>query len=430
MIILIFFPPRFVVKILRQALNNLKINVTLFRFNNIIIYKNFLGGYFYMATIIAQIESSGGAASEINQILSALGYKTSAIDTFNNQTKTSVESFQIDYGLPVTGVVDSDTYAVLKNVYKTRVPQSQIATYQNAAQITDPTPQTPVLTSQPPYAAATDANQYAQPSLGVPTALGTAQYPVTAAVTTPVAVPAVTATPAIPNVELRLGSTGPYVRQLQEKLIYLGYLRGAADGIFGQSTLNAAKNFQYAHGLTPDGVIGAKTWTSLNYYGAGVPEGRSGETIVVKPTIRRGDTGAYVQELQQKLISLGYLSGLVDGVFGAATASALRQFQSANGLSADGVAGANTWAVLDNYSDGTRVNPVVTRPTLRQGDRGSYVVELQQKLAQLGFYAGTIDGKFGSGTAAAVRKLQTAYGLSVDGVAGAGTWSVITRLLG
>jgi peptidoglycan hydrolase-like protein with peptidoglycan-binding domain len=220
------------------------------------------------------------------------------------------------------------------------------------------------------------------------------------------------------------------VRQLQEKLIYLGYLNGAADGIFGQSTLNAVKSFQYAHGLTPDGIIGAKTWTSLNYYGAGAPEGRGGETVVVKPTIRRGDTGAYVQELQQKLISLGYLSGAVDGVFGAATASALRQFQSANGLSADGVAGANTWAVLDNYSDGTRVNPVATHPSLRQGDSGSYVVELQKKLAQLGFYAGAIDGKFGAGTAAAVRKLQTAYGLSADGVAGAATWSVITRLVG
>jgi peptidoglycan hydrolase-like protein with peptidoglycan-binding domain len=238
--------------------------------------------------------------------------------------------------------------------------------------------------------------------------------------TTPVAV-------AIPKVTIRFGNSGPYVRRLQEKLASLGYFTGTADGVFGQDTLNAVRNFQYAHALTADGVVGTKTWVSLGYYADG-PSTQSGTLLetIIKPTLRRGDIGAFVKELQQKLISFGYLNGAADGVFGAATASALRQFQSANGLSADGVIGKNTWAVLDNYSVGVPTS--IEFPKLRSGDSGNYVIELQQRLTALGFYKGVIDGKYGPATEAAVRKFQVAYGLGADGIAGAGTWSVLIKL--
>lgn len=66
----------------------------------------------------------------------------------------------------------------------------------------------------------------------------------------------------------------------------------------------------------------------------------------VNPTIQKGSTGAAVVTLQQKLASLGYSVGGADGDFGAQTQAAVELFQSANGLSADGVVGPLTWSVL------------------------------------------------------------------------------------
>lgn len=62
--------------------------------------------------------------------------------------------------------------------------------------------------------------------------------------------------------------------------------------------------------------------------------------------LRKGTTGEDVARLQQALISLGYLSGSADGQFGPGTQSAVMQFQAVNGLTADGIAGAKTLALL------------------------------------------------------------------------------------
>ncbi len=62
-------------------------------------------------------------------------------------------------------------------------------------------------------------------------------------------------------------------------------------------------------------------------------------------TIKRGSTGSDVEECQELLNRHGYITS-VDGVFGAGTESSVKQFQSANGLTADGVVGPDTWAAL------------------------------------------------------------------------------------
>ena len=59
--------------------------------------------------------------------------------------------------------------------------------------------------------------------------------------------------------------------------------------------------------------------------------------------------------------------------------------------------------------------------TVRQGDTGDDVKLVQQRLKDLGYYTGTVDGKFGSGSVAALKTFQTKNGLSVDGVAGSET---------
>ena len=69
--------------------------------------------------------------------------------------------------------------------------------------------------------------------------------------------------------------------------------------------------------------------------------------------------------------------------------------------------------------------PIITRPTLRYGDRGEDVVDLQRLLESFGYSPGVIDGVFGSGTLNAVRAFQTARGLAADGVVGSATWNAL-----
>jgi putative chitinase len=63
------------------------------------------------------------------------------------------------------------------------------------------------------------------------------------------------------------------------------------------------------------------------------------------PTVRRGDTGDAVVDLQNELIEAGYRLS-VDGDFGEHTEEAVVDFQTRHGLSPDGVVGARTWAAL------------------------------------------------------------------------------------
>jgi peptidoglycan hydrolase-like protein with peptidoglycan-binding domain len=65
------------------------------------------------------------------------------------------------------------------------------------------------------------------------------------------------------------------------------------------------------------------------------------------------------------------------------------------------------------------------RPVLRKGASGAAVVDLQTRLAAIGFSAGPADGDFGSLTDAAVKAFQRSRGLVADGVVGSGTWSAI-----
>ena len=130
-------------------------------------------------------------------------------------------------------------------------------------------------------------------------------------------------------------------------------------------------------------------------------------TRAVPALSQMGSRGSQVRRVQQRLISLGYLGGTADGVFGTKTQTALTRFQSDKGLDADGVAGVVTLTALDFV--------------FRQGDSGEDVAAIQKKLSALGYYTGAADGIFGSATAAAVRSFQAANGLTQDSVVGFAT---------
>ncbi|HIK46675.1 MAG TPA: peptidoglycan-binding protein [Leptolyngbyaceae cyanobacterium M65_K2018_010] len=62
---------------------------------------------------------------------------------------------------------------------------------------------------------------------------------------------------------LKKGDSGESVRSLQNHLIAFGFLRGEADGVFGDQTEAAVMELQKASGLVADGIVGPQTWDAM-----------------------------------------------------------------------------------------------------------------------------------------------------------------------
>lgn len=73
---------------------------------------------------------------------------------------------------------------------------------------------------------------------------------------------------AAPRATLRWGSSGEDVRRAQRILQGWGYHKGAIDGIYGAQTYASVTFFQRRNGLTPDGVVGSRTWAAMGETGA------------------------------------------------------------------------------------------------------------------------------------------------------------------
>lgn len=89
------------------------------------------------------------------------------------------------------------------------------------------------------------------------------------------------------------------------------------------------------------------------------------------PTVQKGDKGADVQRVQQRLKDLNYLSGSVDGDFGNGTASAVKAFQSEAGLEATGIADEATQIALfaDNAPKSKVYQPIDYKSIARDPDK-------------------------------------------------------------
>ena len=212
---------------------------------------------------------------------------------------------------------------------------------------------------------------------------------------------------------LEKGSTGSDVKELQTKLKKLGYYDAYVDGDYGDTTVAAVKAFQKKYNLTADGIAGKETLKKLDSVYENANSDKDDDSL------RMGDSGSAVKDLQTKLKKLGYYDGTVDSTFGSGTYAAVRAFQKKYNLTADGVAGSETLKKLDSAYKNADSDK--DDDSLRMGDSGSAVKDLQTKLKKLGYYDGTVDSTFGSGTYAAVKAFQKKYNLTADGVAGSET---------
>lgn len=204
-----------------------------------------------------------------------------------------------------------------------------------------------------------------------------------------------------PRPLLRVGSQGESVSELQALLKLLGYYSGEVDGVYRASTAAAVSAFQQAVGLQADGIVGSDTWnrllpaSSTTTAAAPTPTptpaptpaptpspvatssenaedtGSSSESespreaaqpaqpaqpdnsnestqqaSIDLPVLRLGMRGPAVTRLQERLKSLGFYQGTIDGVFGAETQAAVQEAQRSSDLEPDGVVGPDTWTVL------------------------------------------------------------------------------------
>ena len=142
----------------------------------------------------------------------------------------------------------------------------------------------------------------------------------------------------------------PQVAGLQVALRAFGVYTGPIDGIAGPVTMRGVIRFQRRAGLTPDGKAGPATRRAF---------GPLGRPLFGKRTLRRGLFGWDVAVLQFLLARRGELVP-VDGYFDARTERALRRFQRARRLAADGIAGARTLAAFRKPAP-TAVRPVLVK---------------------------------------------------------------------
>lgn len=358
------------------------------------------------ASACAQDYSLGDEADEIATIQTALKqlklYSAGITGHYGEKTETAVKKFQKKYALEDNGIVNEATRAALYE----------------AAGIT--------------YTASSGSSSSSSSS------------------------PSSSSSTVSDSSILRYGTRSDEVMKLQQNLTALGLYSGTISGHYGSITEAAVMNFQRKNGLSADGIAGAKTLakiaeavngsSSSSSSNSSSSNGSSGSSS--SSLLKYGTNSEAVRTLQQNLKTLGYYTGSVTGNFGRLTKEAVYNFQKANGLSADGVAGSKTLAAItgklsgssssgsnntnsgssSSSSSGSSSSSSTTLNTsvmLQQGSSGDEVLKLQNMLTTLGFYTGNKTGNFGALTADAVTAYQKSKGLTADGIAGKRTLAAI-----
>ncbi len=267
-----------------------------------------------------------------------------------------------------------------------------------------------------------------------------------------------------PGVLLRIGSFGGEdIRTIQRQLnrIRRNYPSIPAipntNGFFDAATRAAVIQFQRIFNLTPDGIVGKATWYKIKQIYNAVKKVSElyseGITIseverIFSETLRQGSRGNDVRVIQYFLNFLAFFNDSLkpitaDGIFGPATAEAVRTFQREYGLTVDGIVGRATWnAILDAYYSTLNSLPDEYRSyssllypgyTITTGSSGNVVTQVQTFLRTIAQNNNavptvTVDGVYGNQTRAAVIAVQRLANLPQTGIVGPLTWNAIVNL--
>lgn len=252
------------------------------------------------------VGSSGEDVLNIQQRLNRIGidypqlpFVLSLSSYYDIDTEIAVRAFQRIFGLPITGIVDSDTWYEVQYIY---TAVKQLATLDSEGERPE--------------------------------------------------------SDAFNGTDKTVGDRGTEILRIQWYLNRISYfLNGelptsAPTGIFTQSTANNVKEFQKYFDLPQTGIINEATWNRIVsvYYSLlqNFPEEEEVLESYPGTPIRQGDEGENVLYIQQALNSIrNTISGInylsEDGKFGSATSTAVRQFQEFFSLTPDGIVGPETW---------------------------------------------------------------------------------------
>ncbi|QKY70421.1 peptidoglycan-binding protein [Lentibacillus sp. CBA3610] len=211
------------------------------------------------------------------------------------------------------------------------------------------------------------------------------------------------------NPPYRDGDRGDPVVELKEKLVELGFANWSNPSqYYGSVTAGVVEDFQASYGLKVDGTAGQSTLAKI-------------EEELTNPQYRDGDSGDHIVALKEDLTILGFANwSSPSKYYGNITAGVVEDFQDYYGFEVTGIADKTTRDKIEE----------VLNPPYRDGDRGDPVVELKEKLVELGFANWSNPSQYyGSVTAGVVEDFQSAHDLTVDGIAGQNTLSKIEEAL-
>lgn len=162
-----------------------------------------------------------------------------------------------------------------------------------------------------------------------------------------------------------------------------------------------------------------------DFRGSDIPEPQVKGASIQLP-IKKGDSGAFVREIQEDLIKSGFSLPIygADGDFGSETERAVMKFQKKYGLKVDGLVGPKTLDKLTEILSSSKSSTDFPLPTgvLSKDDEGPQVKQLQRALKAINFDPGSIDGIYGPLTEDAIRRFQSMYAaLLNDGIYGPNT---------
>lgn len=185
---------------------------------------------------------------------------------------------------------------------------------------------------------------------------------------------------------LRAGASGPDVRELQQALGQAGF-KVKVDGNFGTGTLRAVKRFQRASRLEPSGTVGTRTVKALKRALRGSSANANGgfsdnpnddgahHSLGDRIPVKRGMSGHDIRVLQDFLSRAGFKVG-IDGEFGSTTEKAVKQFETAQNRTVDGIMDAGdidalrTLAGQDDPGAGTQPTQLAPGDTAQIGPDG------------------------------------------------------------